>query len=165
MLAPIDVVFAIGHSPERTLRQFAGAVAQPLLWPQGLSGVPGNVIAWFVSEGRSPFSMQAQGGRAERIRHLRKYAEGNMRYHSFYFRGPDGRHNIKAHNLAVFCQIAAGIDEPTWLFHLRRNDYSAAAPPHDSVVMIPKGAPSVAMSLCLQTLAAWVTHEPSMSSR
>ena len=24
----------------------------------------------------------------------------------------------------MFSQIAAGIGEPTWLFHLRRNDYS-----------------------------------------
>src|SRR5690606_40860236 len=33
-------------------------------------------------------------------------------------------HNLKAHNLAMFCQIGAGIDEATWLYHLRRNDYS-----------------------------------------
>jgi hypothetical protein len=124
VLAPIDVVFAIGHSPERTLRQFADAVAQPLALPHGLGHARGSVVAWFVSEGRAPFSMQAQPGRAEKIRHLRKYAEGNMRYHSFYFRGHDGRHNIKAQNLAVFSQIAAGIDEQTWMFHLRRNDYS-----------------------------------------
>jgi HAD superfamily hydrolase (TIGR01484 family) len=124
VLAPIDVVFAIGHSPERTLAQFAGAADQQLTWPKGLAHTPGRVIAWLASEGQVPFSMQQQPGRAERIRHHRKYAEGNMRYHSFYFRGPDGRHNIKAQNLAVFCQIAAGIDEPTWMFHLRRNDYS-----------------------------------------
>lgn len=47
-----------------------------------------------------------------------------MRYHSFYFRGPGNRHNIKAQNLAIFSQIAEGIDEETWLFHLRRGDYS-----------------------------------------
>jgi hypothetical protein len=60
----------------------------------------------------------------DRIRHRRKYAEGNMRYHSFYFRGPDGRHNLKAQNLTIFSQIAEGIDEATWLFHLHRGDYS-----------------------------------------
>ena len=47
-----------------------------------------------------------------------------MRWHSFYFRGPANRHNIKAQNLAIFSQIAEGIDEETWLFHLRRGDYS-----------------------------------------
>lgn len=47
-----------------------------------------------------------------------------MRYRSFFFRGPDCRHNLRAQNLAVFCQIAEGIDEPTWMFHLRNGDYS-----------------------------------------
>jgi hypothetical protein len=60
----------------------------------------------------------------ERIRHRRKYAGGDMRYHSFYFRGPGARHNLRAQNLNIFCQIAAGIDEDTWLYHLRRGDYS-----------------------------------------
>jgi hypothetical protein len=47
-----------------------------------------------------------------------------MRYHSFYFRGPRGRHNLKAQNLVFFSQIAEGIDEETWLYHLHRGDYS-----------------------------------------
>lgn len=51
-------------------------------------------------------------------------AAGNLRYHSFYFRGPQAAHDLQAQNLAVFCQIAEGIDEQTWMFHLRRHDYS-----------------------------------------
>jgi hypothetical protein len=47
-----------------------------------------------------------------------------VRYGSFYFRGPRGKHNIKAQNLNVFCQIGEGIGDETWMFHLRRNDYS-----------------------------------------
>jgi hypothetical protein len=47
-----------------------------------------------------------------------------MRHHSFFFRGPGNRQNIKAQNLAIFSQIAEGIDEETWMFHLRRGDYS-----------------------------------------
>ena len=62
--------------------------------------------------------------RHERIRHRRKYAEGDMRNDSFYFHGPAGQHNLKAQNLVIFAQIAAGIDEKTWLFHLHRGDYS-----------------------------------------
>jgi HAD superfamily hydrolase (TIGR01484 family) len=124
VLAPIDIVFAVGPTPEKTLGRFASAAAQHLTWPQQLQYEPGKVIAWFVREDRLPFSMQPQPGRAERIRHNRKYAEGNLRYHSFFFRGPDNQHNLRAQNLAVFCQIAEGIDEPTWMFHLRRGDYS-----------------------------------------
>lgn len=124
ILSPIDVVFAIGKAPEKTLGEFAAAVGQSLTWPHGLSHQPGEVVAWFVGDGRLPFSMQPERGRAERIRHVRKYAEGNLRWDSFYFRGPNGQHNLKAQNLAVFCQIADGIDEQTWTFHLRRGDYS-----------------------------------------
>jgi hypothetical protein len=83
-----------------------------------------RVVVWLGEEGQPPFAMQAHRGRAERIRHHRKYAEGNLRWHSFYFRGPDNRHNLKAQNLVVFCQIAQGIDESTWLYHLHRGDYS-----------------------------------------
>jgi hypothetical protein len=68
--------------------------------------------------------MNAAPGRAERLRHRRKYAEGDMRYHSFYFRGPRCRQNLKAQILIVFSHIADGVDEETWLFHLRRGDYS-----------------------------------------
>lgn len=124
VLAPIDVVFAIGKAPEATLKQFADAVEHPFAWPEGLAYLPGSVVAWFVRGGSAPFSVRPQPARAERIRHHRKYAEGNLRYHSFYFRGPDGRHNLKAQNLAIFCQIAEGIGESTWMFHLRRHDYS-----------------------------------------
>jgi hydroxymethylpyrimidine pyrophosphatase-like HAD family hydrolase len=124
VLAPIDVVFAIGQSPEETVKRFADAAAQPLTWPEDLAYIPGNLVAWFVGDGQSPFSMQAQAARAERIRHHRKYAEGDLRWHSFYFRGPDNRHNLKAQNLQVFSQVAEGISESTWMFHLRRNDYS-----------------------------------------
>jgi len=53
-----------------------------------------------------------------------KYAEGKMRYHSFYFRGSDARQNLKAQNLTVFSQLAVGIDQETWLFHLHRGDHS-----------------------------------------
>lgn len=124
ILAPIEVVVAIGHSPETTLGKFAKATNRKLRWPKELSYRPGQVVTWFAGDGQSPFSMRPQPGRVERIRHRRKYAEGNLRWHSFYFRGPDGRHNLKAQNLVVFCQMAEGIDEETWMFHLRRGDYS-----------------------------------------
>lgn len=124
ILVPIDIVVAIGSSPEETLAKFGRATGRTVPWPEGLSCRPEQVVAWFVHDQRPPFAMRPVPGRAERVRHRRKYAEGNLRWHSFYFRGPDCRHNLQAQNLAIFCQIAQGIDEETWLFHLRRGDYS-----------------------------------------
>jgi hypothetical protein len=64
--------------------------------------------------------------RAERQRHSRKYATGELPpERSFYFRGPEGKLNLRAHNLQLFLEIAEGVDDDTWLYHLRRGDYSA----------------------------------------
>ena len=61
----------------------------------------------------------------ERLRHLRKYAEGNLGPQSFFFRGLGAKMNLRAQNLTAFCELAAGVDDDTWLFHLRTGDYSA----------------------------------------
>jgi hypothetical protein len=123
VLSLIDAIIAVGPSPQTTVLQFAEAIGKSLDWPQGLSHEKGKAVVWFVGD-EAPFAVDIIPGTAERIRHHRKYAEGNMRYRSFFFRGPDKRHNLRAHNLAIFSQIADGIDEKTWLFHLRNGDYS-----------------------------------------
>jgi hypothetical protein len=61
----------------------------------------------------------------ERRRYRRKYAEGDMgAANSFYFRGPKGKLNLQANNLVIFLQMAEGVDEDTWLYHLKRHNYS-----------------------------------------
>lgn len=124
ILPVIDTVIAVGADPDKTLAQFADVIGRPLVWPSGLSHQKGMAVVWLLRQAEPPFSIEILPGRSERIRHHRKYAEGDMRHRSFYFRGPENRHNLKAQNLAVFSQIAEGIGEETWLFHLRRGDYS-----------------------------------------
>jgi hypothetical protein len=59
-------------------------------------------------------------------RHLRKYIEGELPpERSFYFRGRDGRLNLRAANLVRFRELAEGIDDDTWTHHARRGEYSA----------------------------------------
>jgi hydroxymethylpyrimidine pyrophosphatase-like HAD family hydrolase len=123
-LASVDVVIAIGAHPERTLAEFAAASERPPVDLAGLQPADGDAVCWFVRGGQNPFSMRILRCEAQRIRHHRKYAEGDVRYNSFYFRGPFGKHNLKAQNLNVFSQIAEGIGEETWMYHLRRRDYS-----------------------------------------
>lgn len=58
-------------------------------------------------------------------RHRRKYASGELGTDkSFYFRGAEGRLNLRVQNLIAFNQIGAGVDDDTWSFHLKRGDYS-----------------------------------------
>ena len=62
---------------------------------------------------------------AEHRRHTRKYAVGQLPPdRSFYFRGPAGKLNLRAQNLMQFLDVAAGVDDETWSYHLRRGDYS-----------------------------------------
>ena len=124
ILECIEVVIAVGAAPDKTLREFAAASERPAPEFTGAHADKDQVGCWFVRSGEAPFAMRVIPGQAERIRHYRKYAEGDVRYNSFYFRGPIGKHNLKAQNLNVFCQIAEGIGEETWIFHLRRHDYS-----------------------------------------
>ena len=124
VLALVDAVIAVGPSPRATMQTFADAIGRPLAWPDDLQYHQGRAVVWFSRREEGPFSIEIMPGCAERLRHVRKYAEGNMRYRSFFFRGPGNRHNIKAHNLALFTQIGDGIEDATWLFHLHRGDYS-----------------------------------------
>ena len=43
---------------------------------------------------------------------------------SFHFRGPEEKLNLRAQNLNLFLQIADGVDDETWMHHLRQGDYS-----------------------------------------
>jgi hypothetical protein len=56
---------------------------------------------------------------------VRKYATGELgEDKSFYFRGPAGQLKLRAQNLVLFIQLAAGVDDETWTHHLRNRDYS-----------------------------------------
>jgi hydroxymethylpyrimidine pyrophosphatase-like HAD family hydrolase/energy-coupling factor transporter ATP-binding protein EcfA2 len=58
-------------------------------------------------------------------RHVRKYVEGELPPdRSFYFRGPEGKLNLRAANLARFGELAEGVDDATWTHHLRERAYS-----------------------------------------
>jgi len=76
---------------------------------------------------RPPRAVRFEVDRREvqHLRHVRKYAEGELPPdRSFYFRGPQGALNLRAANLKRFCELAEGVDEATWSYHLGRRDYS-----------------------------------------
>jgi HAD superfamily hydrolase (TIGR01484 family) len=124
-LQAIDTVVVIGQAWGETLRSFAEAaeLAPPTAAPGDLE--TGLAALWTVHGGEPPFVFRADPSRSERKRHVRKYAAGELRPDkSFYFRGPERRLNLRAQNLQVFLQLAQGIDDETWMHHLREGDYS-----------------------------------------
>lgn len=124
LLELLDAVIAIGETPAQTLAAFAAALDLPAPVVANAPLAPGEAIVWRRRRDAPPLRFRANPPRTERQRHLRKYAEGDLGDHSFYFRGPKAALNLRAQNLWVFLQMAAGVDDATWLFHLRRHDYS-----------------------------------------
>ena len=125
-LATVDLVLAIGSDPAATLAMFARAVGEPEPPIPRADLKPGEAIAWWRRGDEPPFWIRSVPPRMERKRHHRKYAEGELSPElSFFFRGADGRLKLRAQNLQIFMQLAEGVDDDTWLFHLRKHDYSA----------------------------------------
>ena len=83
----------------------------------------GDGLIWTREEGLRKIALVRPQERQKR--HVRKYAEGELgEDKSFYFRGPNGSLNLRAHNLAIFLQMAQGVDDQTWMHHLHSGEYS-----------------------------------------
>jgi hydroxymethylpyrimidine pyrophosphatase-like HAD family hydrolase len=122
-LASADIVIAVGKDPHQTIREFcrSASVNEPRLEPLSLGHW--EILAWFRKQG-DPIVITIEPGKTEHKRHIRKYADGDLRDRSFVFRGADGKLNLAAQNFNTFIRIASGVDDDTWLHHLRSNDYS-----------------------------------------
>ena len=124
-LQTVDTLIAFGEDFRATLKNFCKAVGEipPSGGPRTLK--KGEALFWSRAKGAPPFAFSIAPNRTQRRRHQRKYAEGELpENRSFYFRGPGDRLNLRAQNLILFIQIAEGIDDDTWLHHLRQGDYS-----------------------------------------
>jgi HAD superfamily hydrolase (TIGR01484 family) len=125
VLRAIDNVIVVGDAPHDALAAFARAVGTELPDVDARPLPAGEALLWSRTAPRAVVRFHATAPRAERHRHRRKYAAGALgEDKSFYFRGPRGALNLRAHNLTLFLQIADGVDDETWLHHLRQHDYS-----------------------------------------
>ena len=124
-LSLVDTIIAV-KSPSETITDFCKAVGHQLPNDSLASEiVTGEGVAWFLKNEDQPFQFQVIPPRQERQRHMRTYAEGNLGSdRCFFFRGENDQLNLKAQNLIMFIQLAAGVDDRTWLHHLHLQDYS-----------------------------------------
>jgi hypothetical protein len=131
-LAPVlrndaNLVIAIGPDPAQIVREVnpeAGRDLDSLAFAH-LEARSGDMLVWKADTGEAT-RVKLEPAKTDLRRHKRKYATGELgEDKSFYFRGPDGKMNIRIQNLTLFTQIAEGIDDETWLYHLLRHDYSA----------------------------------------
>jgi hypothetical protein len=123
-LAGVDVVLAVGDRAGEVVRSFCRALGiDPPTLPEAGAG-DSRVVFWDRWAGDATL-IEPISPRQAHKRHTRKYAEGTLgEDKSFYFRGPEAALNLRAQNLMMFLQIAEGVDDATWLHHLRRGDYA-----------------------------------------
>jgi len=121
----VNILAVIGKEPQKFAEEFARAagIAPPSIANVNLN--PGEASVWFRDSDEVIERMQSIPGKAERKRRRRKYAQGELEEERvFYFRGREGKLNLRVNNLNTFLQLAAGIDDDTWRYHLERGDYS-----------------------------------------
>ncbi|HLW52310.1 MAG TPA: HAD-IIB family hydrolase [Candidatus Angelobacter sp.] len=120
----IDAAVVTGNSAPETLAAFAKAAGFRVPQTSEKPAETGQALVWFTNS-PSATLVNVHASKAERRRHRRNYAEGELSPdQSFYFRGPDLKLNLRAQNLMTFLQIADGVDDETWLYHLGHSDYS-----------------------------------------
>lgn len=125
VLERINLVLTLGERPEKALIEFCETrqIAAPVMPPTTLAD--GDALAYWVELGRPPFTLTPATVRADRRMQKRKYAEGRLPDEKiFVFRGPTGKLSLRAYNLMTFLELAGGVDDDTWLHHLRRGEYS-----------------------------------------
>jgi hypothetical protein len=123
VLAKTAIVLGVGEGARDMLARVAadgGAALRVAPAPAA-----GQCLAWFRAAPSEVVPFTPSQPRAERRRHVRKYAAGELgEDKSFFFRGPGDRLNLRARNLHTFVEMASGVDEETWRHHLARGDYS-----------------------------------------
>jgi hydroxymethylpyrimidine pyrophosphatase-like HAD family hydrolase len=125
VLAGIDILIAVGKQPDKTIKTFCHACNEecPPVEPEGLE--KGEAIFWSRKLKQAPIKFSVAPCETEHVRHSRKYASADLTPdRSFYFRGPAGKLNLRAQNLMTFVQLLQGVDDETWLHHLRQGEYS-----------------------------------------
>jgi hydroxymethylpyrimidine pyrophosphatase-like HAD family hydrolase len=126
VLSTIDTLLAIGDHPTKVLNALCDVLeckVRPRVEVEDRLPT-GQALFWRVGDDEAVV-IKTERPKTERTRHLRKYIEGNLgKARSFYFRGPDGKLNLRAQNLHVFMDLADGVDDETWKFHLGRCDYA-----------------------------------------
>ena len=118
----VTTVIGVGKGAEKVIGKFCKVTGRR----PSIRGAPADFQATgHVLAGDTLQPVVLNRPAAQRKRHVRKYAEGELgKDKSFYFRGPTDALNLRAQNLMVFLQLAEGVDDETWLHHLRLGHYS-----------------------------------------
>jgi hydroxymethylpyrimidine pyrophosphatase-like HAD family hydrolase len=125
VLSSVDLFVALGDAPAARLAEYCALleIKAPELMPPE-DAATHRAVAWWRGNG-APFWFRRSPPHGEHQRHRHQYFDGDMdAANRFYFRGPKGLLKLAAGNLRTFLQLAEGVDDETWMHHLRRGDYA-----------------------------------------
>jgi hypothetical protein len=121
VLGAVQSMIGVGKEPHEAISRFCAARGEKEPPELDIDREAGEAYYWQDGHAQVVTIARPKG---ERRRHLRKYAEGELgEDKSFYFRGPENKLKLRAHNLIMFLQMAEGVDDDTWMHHLRAGDY------------------------------------------
>jgi hypothetical protein len=125
VLGSVDLFVTIGEEPEQNLIKFCELLGEPCpTVAEPADRQEHRALAWWRQRG-APFWFRRLPAREDHQRHRHGYLDGDMDpEHRFYFRGPKRELNLAAQNLRIFIQLGEGVDDETWLHHLRQGDYA-----------------------------------------
>jgi hypothetical protein len=132
MIAPtilnsVEEIIAVGPEPQAVVSLLYNVTQNPVLEDSVPPPPPnsGYTLAWPFTDSVGPRYVKVEPAKSQHRRHRRKYAAGELgEDKSFYFRGREGKLKLRAQNMNFFAQLAEGVDEDTWSFHLAQGDYS-----------------------------------------
>lgn len=120
----IDVIIATAKARQENINQYCQAIGESIPSLDSISSSQEEFVIWERGCKAIPRLFQPMQPKHDHHRHFRKYAEGDLGNHSFYFTGGAQRVIFKAHNLQEFIELLENVDDSIWFYHLRRHDYS-----------------------------------------
>ena len=124
-LCDVQTLIVVGKNPAGAFEELSRVCDCDVPDVESKAVEPGQALLWNRVRGEEPVQLKIEPSQTERRRHTRKYAEGELPPdRSFFFRGAEGKLKLRARNLIQFLQIAEGVDDDTWMYHLRAGHYS-----------------------------------------
>lgn len=125
ILRAADTLLVFGDNPAQFLQNFVEITGHSLP-SEAPRPENGDLLMWHPKRAEPPSIVHPRPPLQQHQRHIGKYATGDVGpWHSFYFRGSDGRINRPARNVYEFIEGADAIDDAAWLHHLHAGDYAA----------------------------------------
>jgi HAD superfamily hydrolase (TIGR01484 family) len=125
VLEKMDWIISIAEQPQDAIGQCCELMGERLPEfhpPEDLR--KHRALAWRRGDQR-PVWFSRLAPRADGRRHQHSYYEGDMDESlQFVFRGKHNQLSLSSANLKEFIKTANGVDDETWMHHLRRHDYS-----------------------------------------